>query len=224
MNKSFCQLDREICNSLAMEYFIRDAGLNKEGPKFERMRADAFRVRDMIDDRVKIRAGYGYTQDFSIEGRRAFIEGVEFICNAFEQVDSGTVKGVYFYALSVGDFAYPDEPIMNQLYADIWGTAFTDAARILLKRELEKENKLSDNFGPGLYGMDVKEMGKIINFVKSESLAIEVSNSSILIPLKSCAGLYFAVNDNYQLLHRECENCRGSKLSCSLCHVHEGDR
>lgn len=147
---------------------------------------------------------------------------MKFTCNAFEMIDPSTVKGVYLYALSVGDFGYPEEPIMDQLYADIWGSSFTDAARILIKKQIEEESKLSDSFGPGFYGMDVSEMSKLASILSFDKLEMELKNSRILLPLKSCAGLYFAVTDDYRKMNSECESCRGSHKSCVLCHVHGG--
>lgn len=222
MIKKIFHVDRNECNDLASEIFMRTSGINREGRKFERMKKDAFRMRKMIEERVKIRVAYAYYDDVVFSGRQAKIGEETFHCSAFEQVDPQAVKGAYIYALSVGDFGLPEEPIMDQLYADIWGSAFTDAARLLLKRELEKEARLSDSFGPGFYGMDVSEMQQLASLLSFEELDIELRNSRIIVPLKSCAGLYFSVTDDYRELNQECENCRGTHTSCKLCQVHGG--
>lgn len=222
MIKKIFHVDRNECNDLACEIFMKTSGINREGRKFERMKKDAFRMRKMIEERVKIRVAYAYYDDVILSGGQADIGGETFHCKAFEQVNPNVVKGAYLYALSVGDFGLPEEPIMDQLYADIWGSAFTDAARLLLKRELEKDVRLSDSFGPGFYGMDVSEMQQLASLLSFEDLDIELRNSRIIVPLKSCAGLYFGVTDDYRNLNQECENCRGTHTSCKLCQVHGG--
>ena len=215
-------VNRNECNDLACQIFMQTSGIDREGRKFERMKKDAFRMRKLIEDRVRIRVAYAWYDKVELSGREAVIGGERFYCSAFEQVDPNAVKGSYVYALSVGDFGLPEEPIMDQLYADIWGSAFTDAARFLLKHELEKKVKLSDSFGPGFYGMDVSQMQQLASLLSFDDLDMELRNSQILVPLKSCAGLYFSVTDEYKKLNRECENCRGTHTSCKLCQIHGG--
>lgn len=216
------EFDMEKCSELAYEIFMETSGVNKEGRKFERMREDAFRMRDVIEDRIQIRAAYSYYEDVEINGKEAIIGGKTFTCSAFDQIHQDTVKGAYIYALSVGDFGFPEEPILDQLYADIWGSAFTDAARLLMKEKIEESSKLSDSFGPGFYGMDVSEMGTLTSLLNFDELDIEVKNSRIMLPLKSCAGLYFSVDERYKKLNQACENCLGTHKSCRLCQVYGG--
>lgn len=222
MNIHLMNFNMEECSKLAYEIFMNTSGVNKEGRKFERMRKDAFRMRQVIEDRIKIRAAYSYYEDIALCGQELTIDGRSFKCRAFDQIDPDTVMGVYVYALSVGDFGFPEEPILDQLYADIWGSAFTDAARLLMKKNIENKVMLSDSFGPGFYGMDVSEMGTLTSLLNFDELDIEVRNGTIMLPLKSCAGLYFRVNEGYSKLNRACENCLGTHTSCKLCQVYGG--
>lgn len=215
-------VNRKDCNDLAHRIFMEISGIDRQGRKFEKMQEDAFRMRKLIEERIKIRVAYSFYEQAELTDRTAVIEGTELSCTAFQQVEPEAVEGVYIYALSVGDFGLPEDPIMDQLYADLWGTAFTDAARLLLKAELEKEVKLSDSFGPGLYGMDITEMEKLAQLISFEDLNIELRNSSVILPLKSCAGLYFKVNEHYTKISQECQNCRGTRTSCKLCQIPKG--
>ncbi|MEG0830068.1 MAG: hypothetical protein RSD88_02875 [Anaerovoracaceae bacterium] len=224
MNTQIYNVNNEDCNELAQELFLQISGINKEGRKFERMNKEAFIMRKKIEEHIKMRAAYSYIQDVKLEGRTAIIAGEAFYCNAFEKIRPDTVKGAYIYALSAGDFSLPEDPIMNQLYADIWGTAFTDAVRLLLKKDLEKRSKLSDSFGPGFYGMDVAEMVKMTNLINFDQLEMELRSSSIILPLKSCTGLYFHVTDQYEYMNQACEACRGSASSCKLCQQNQGGK
>lgn len=222
MEKHFFNVDREACNTLALDLFTANSGINKKGRKFERMRKDAFRMREIIEDKIDIHGEsiYYAADEMELCGQTLTVSGKELDCKAFELIPPDTVEGVYLYACCAGDYYMEDEPIMGQLYADIWGTAFTDAVRLLIKKELEKDAVLSDNFGPGFYGMELAELTKLEQLLDFTALGIEVRDRCVMVPLKSCAGIYFKVNDNYQGINRECESCRGTHTSCKLCMIH----
>lgn len=224
MKHTYLTINEKECSNLAYDIFMETSGINREGRKFIKMKESAMRMRDAVKENVKIRASYTYFDDVKLVNNTAVIGDQKFICSAFDQIDPETVKGVYIYALSAGDFSLPEETIMDQLFADIWGTAFTDAARLLLKKKLEEEHKLSDSFGPGFYGMDVSCMENISRLISFEELDIELRNSRIILPLKSCAGLYFSVDDKYEALNENCLECLGTHSSCRLCGINKGDK
>lgn len=222
MKRAFFTPDREACNILAQKIFLEMSGVGREGRKFERMRREADKMRRIIEDRIRLRCVYAFFDDVTLTENRAQIGGQSFVCPAFSQLEPSGIRGVYVYAVSAGDYGYPEEPIMDQLYADLWGSAFTDAVRFLMKASFEKEHLLSDSFGPGFYGMDVNEMEKISRLLDFESIGLELRNSRIMVPLKACAGLLFAVDENYQMLRQECLDCRGTHSSCRLCQIYGG--
>lgn len=222
MSIRFMKFNMDEISERAHEIFMSTSGVNKEGRKFERMRNDAFRMREVIEDRIKIRASYRYFEDVKLEGTEVTFGGITFHCSALDQVDPELINGVYVYALSAGDFGYPEDPILDQLYADIWGSAFTDSARLIMRETIEKETMLSDSFGPGFYGMDVSEMGSLTSLLNLEEMDMEVRNEMIMLPLKSCAGFYFSVKPGYEKLNQACENCLGTHTSCKLCNVYGG--
>ena len=78
---------------------------------------------------------------------------------------------------------------------------------------------MSDSFGPGFYGMDVAEMQKMPRMVDFAALDMSVKESSIILPLKSCAGILFAVNEKYVPINNACQFCLGSKKTCTLCSI-----
>lgn len=218
------EIDPAECGRIAHEIFIKDSGVGRPGKKFERMRKAAFEIRNRIESNVEIRFACRFYDNVKLAGNKAIINDRTFTCSAFEQIEGTAVEGVYIYAVCAGDFAMPDENIMDQVYADIWGTAFTDAVRLLIKRELEKTAKLSDSFGPGFYGMDVSEMALIDELIDFADIGIELRNGTIMVPLKSCAGMFFKVNESYKPLNAACANCRGSHVSCGLCQVNGGEQ
>ncbi len=190
------QFDRDECCERATELFIKESGVGKEGEKFERMHKEAFEIRKLIEPGIDVKGLYSFYEDFSLEGQVLKVIGVNgeeiaMKCTAFEQIDPDTVEGVYFYAVTAGNFYLENMPIMKQLYADIWGTAFTDAIREMLIEHLKSKHPVSDSFGPGFYGMDVNEMQMMPELVDFTSLGMDVKESSIILPLKSCAGILF---------------------------------
>lgn len=221
MKKTFFEIDYDQCSHLAMTLFMESAGINREGPKFERMRKDAFYMLSCIENRIELCGEYIFydRDEMEFSGDRLSAGGQEFGCKAFEQLNKNSLIGMYLYACSAGDYSLPDENVLNQVYADLWGTAFTDAVRILIRKELEKDAKLSDSFGPGFYGMSTKAITRMKALLDFDQLGIEVKESNIMVPLKSCAGLYFAVNDDYQHINSQCASCFGNLKSCKLCQV-----
>ena len=172
-------------------------------------------------ENINIKASYAYYDDIELEGKKLKIGGLELDCVAFEQIDPKSVEGAYIYAVSAGDFYLEKKPVLEQLYADIWGTAFTDAIRELMISSLCGNGKLSDSFGPGFYGMSMDEMQKMPKLVDFEALGIEVRKSNVIIPLKSCSGIFFKVNEKYKPLDSECQLCFGASKTCRLCGINK---
>ena len=203
----------------AEKIFLEISGLDREGRKYTRMRNDAMAIREKVEKRITIRGIYGYVRKVSLEGSCASIAGETFVCDAFRQIDGNCIMGAYVYAVSVGDFSCPESPVMEQLYADIWGSAFADAARLSMKEEMARHAALSDSFGPGFYGMDISETRKIDALIGLRKAGIELRENNVMIPLKSCVGILFSVSDGYVPIKEECKACRGNRTSCTLCGI-----
>jgi len=207
------------CDVLADQYFMATSGIDRPGPKYDRMRKEAFEIRERIRNRVNIKAIYSYYDMPALSGTTATIDGVVFHCNAFEQLSTESVQGVYVHLITAGEYHLDGEPIMNQLFADIWGTAFTEAGRMKLEELFEGEGILSDGFGPGFYGMESIQMKEITTLLDGASIGVETKPTGILLPLKSCGGMTFRVNDTYVRLNSECADCQGNKSGCAFCNI-----
>lgn len=220
MNKLF-NPDMEKCRAIAERIFISSFGMDRSGKKYDRMRRDAFEMLEKIESMIFVKGAYEYFSNVKFKGRTLSIDNYMFECNVFEKINSETIKGVYVYALSAGDYSCPEEEVKDQLYADMWGNAFADAGRIMLRELLEEKNKLGDSFGPGFYGMDIMSMGTVSKIIDFPEIGIELRNNKILLPLKACVGIIPAVNDDYEMMNKECLYCKGTHKSCSLCNIHE---
>lgn len=227
-------------HELAQSLFLERGGMAGPGEKNERMRQAAFGIRDELEDRLNVKSSYAFSEDFSLEGEELVLAAgaqagpamqdgpLTLRCTAFSQIDPEWVEGVFAYAVSVGDFHLDDRSVMDQLYADMWGSAFADAAREMLVEEIAQEcysaglddsevYGISESFGPGFYGMDVSEMAKLSLLVDFDQVGIQLTESGLLLPEKSCAGIVFKVNDGYKPLGPGCQSCLGNKNGCSMC-------
>ena len=210
-------LDKDTCNPTADKMFMKISGLVKPGERFDKMRANAKEIRQRVEERINMMAVYSYFDDIEFKGNQLFIGGQCLTCNAFEQIDPTQVKGIYIYLLTAGNFDFTDEPIMDQLFADIWGTAFTDAALELLEEYLANDKRLSEVFGPGFFGMSLTQMQELAKLVDATRIGIEVRTDSFLLPRKSCGGFYFSVTDNYTSVNKACADCLGNPAGCQFC-------
>lgn len=218
----------------ATQLFLNYSGLNREGEKYRKMREEAFLIKDAIKCRVNVKAVVSYFEHINMVGRTLEFKGYTFESNAFELIDKNLVKGAFLYVITAGDYALEDKPILEQLYADIWGNSYIDAGRDILKTRLlnlvgeeelfvkiaqGKSLKLSDSFGPGFYGMDVAQMQELFQIQNGNEIDVKLRSSSIMVPIKSCAGIYFLVEESYKELKKECADCLGNMTSCNFCKI-----
>lgn len=218
----------------ATQLFLKYSGLNREGEKHKKMREEAFLIKDAVKSKVGIKAVVSYFEQIHMLGRTLEVEGYTFESNAFELIDKDWVKGVFLYIITAGDYTLEDKPILEQVYADLWGNAYLDAGRDLLNASLldlvrkearfmkiaqGKSLKLSDSFGPGFYGMNVAQMQEFFQIQNGNEIDVELKNSSIMVPIKSCAGFYFLVNESYKEMKQKCADCLGNVTSCKLCKI-----
>lgn len=211
----------------AMEYFMKICGLDREGEKYRRMLKQGMDVKEMLSDRVEIKAVVSSFPGSSINDNRAVLNGITFECNAFQRLDPDHVRGVYAYILSAGVYELDnDDPILDQLFADIWGTAYVDAGLEILKRHVEKDLRelcgnpgisVLDSFGPGFYGMDVNQVGKFFELLNGELIGVKARSNSLMLPLKSCSGFFVGVDDKTSLPASDCKSCRSEYKNCAFC-------
>ena len=57
------QIDRDKCYELTDRLFLEMSGIDKSGNKFDRMKNDASKMRDMVEDRIDINITCQYYND-----------------------------------------------------------------------------------------------------------------------------------------------------------------
>lgn len=223
------EIDRSLLDEQASLYFLDMSGLAREGEKFDRMRERGFEIRERILDRIKVRAILSRVSPSGFSGNILSVGDVQLICDTFEDLDLSKIKEVYLYILTAGAVELLDEPIMNQLYSEFWGTSYVDSGREYLRQVLLaeygqrhgvcEEVSISDSFGPGYFGMEMQEMEKFFQVLAAEKIKVSLKSSSLLLPLKSCAGLYVIGDEHMQMPGIDCGACLGTLTGCQFCNA-----
>jgi len=212
------RIETEEAAPLARQYFIKICGFHREGEKYAKMLSDGLSVREKISEKININAVVSAFGGEVISGDCAEAGGVTFVCNAFSRIKKNNIRRVYAYLLTAGIYKLEENaPIMDQLYADIWGTSFVDAGLEVLKKRLAGESAY-EAFGPGFYGMDVDQIKKFFELLDGKKIGMEVRESCLMLPLKSCAGFLIVVRDKSDLPDSDCFNCKAGRKGCEFCH------
>lgn len=208
------------CGPIAEQLHARIAGYaDRKGVKFDRLKNASYEIRERIANRIDCQVVYSCFDDVYLEGRTMMIGTTKFNCPAFEWVEPGRVKGVCVYMATAGNFNLENESLMDQLLADFWGTAFIDAGRLIFENKMKQETCISNAFGPGFYGMEASQMVKIPMLVDNSLINVSVRENGLLVPLKSCAGIYLLSDRQFPKMDPGCATCRGTVLSCSFCNM-----
>ena len=234
MKNQVIQLNIDEADRYAPDYFLNICGFkNREGDKFKRLLDHGMQIKDRIIDTIDLKAVVSSFDKDIISGNTAQIGDVVFVCNAFQQLNHDSIKKIYAYVFTSGGCELNDQdPIMDQLYTDIWGTAYTDAGLEVLKQHLkddfeksngvrkgngEKAITILDPFGPGFYGMEVDQVGKFFEVLDGDKIGVKARSSSIMLPLKSCVGFFVIVDDDTKLPSADCKSCRADHKGCEYC-------
>ena len=220
MKNEIITIKKEDCGELAERIFLSSSGLDKETEKNANVRESAFKVRTQIEALLDIRAVFSFYDGAKPDGRILDISGQKFMCNPFDQIDPDEVKAAVPFFLTAGDIPIGDMQMSDQVIADIWTNAYIQAAEAVFREYLEKQyGTLSDRFGPGLYGMSEGSARRLARLADMREIGISLTESGMMIPAKSCCGLYFTVEDTYRKLDAECLYCKGNSAGCAGCSV-----
>jgi len=189
-------------------------------------------VREEIEDRIEIIGAVSYFREFQMRGDTLIVWGEAFVCNSFSMINPAAVKGACLYVLTSGDYALSDREVLDQLFADMYGTSYLDAGRKILGDVLEKDfradgemtglggnSMITQAFGPGFYGMETGELKKIIEITNGGEIGVAVMDGGMMSPIQSCAGIHLLVDPGTELPGSECATCLGSRGSCNRCNV-----
>ena len=208
----------------AEKHFFRVCGLNLNSTKHQRMWVEAQNIYALISGKLHLRAVVSDFLPDSLNGTEMQIGETVFSCSAFEQLKPDSVKRCYIYILTVGDIEIDSDRITDLLYVDIWATAFIDAGRELLKQQVEKiameadgNTHVSPSFGPGFYGMELEQITNFFRLLDGDSIGVVLRENRIIIPLKTCTGMFLSLDAGSDMPPVTCAGCLGNAGGCRFC-------
>lgn len=208
----------------AERYFLKTAGLDINNEKHSRMRTRALAIYEEIREKSAIKTVIRYLTPDEVRGKDLSFRGVKISSNAFERLGQDNINGAYFYLITAGHVQTESGQVIDQLYADIWGTSLIDAARDMIRNYIQSLDSkkgdgrvLSASFGPGYYGMGLTQTADLYHIIDFSTVNVELSPGGMMIPQKSITGLYMSVKDPTLLPPDSCESCIGGASGCAFC-------
>jgi len=211
----------------AREEFIRVCGFRPDSEKHKNMLDAATSIRELGVDKIKIRALLAAFEPDVLKDDYIEIDGVRLHCDSVYLMEKEKIHKVLFYMVTVNECGCESEQILDRVYADFWGTAYVDSAFELFKQEItgryidnEKQKfELSEAFGPGYYGMPTEEIKTFFKILDGDKIGIRCHESCVMLPIKSCAGLFLVLEEGAKMPEKCCESCVGNKSGCRHCSV-----
>ena len=202
-----------------MRQFFQRNGLNKSRSYSQEMEGKMLAVLENIKSSLDPAAviSYYHKDEIRLSGNTVTINGKSIQCRTFERIRPETVNGVYVCFISAGKLPFETLNPSEAVIADLWGTFFVDSIRSRLVHSFRKHTAISVEFGPGFFGMKVKEMHKLSSLANETLIGITINSAGVLAPAKSCGVMYFDVTEDFVQPDNACRDCLGSDKSCSLC-------
>ena len=222
----------------ARDRFIKTNRFDLSRPEHKNLMDMAETLREKHLDQINVQAVVSYYDSVVFLNGHVIAEGQDIYCNFFSQIPEDAVEGIFFYALTAGECSCSEDSseknIMDELFADIWGTSYVDAGREYLEKEIlekdiatrfqNRETFISDSFGPGYYGMAVQDSAKFFSVLNGSLINVSLNESGLMLPQKTCTGLYFILNRSDIRPEPSCVQCLGNPAGCDFCAIRENLR
>lgn len=204
--------------------FEEIAGLYKNKELNSTIMNIAESVRKKVMSNIEIKGHVLFTEKQKIDYGTMDVEDYMFSSPYFSQIENEIIEETCFYLFMIESRNEKNLNCLNTLesvYADLWGTAYIDAVIEVLQKYLKitfRGKFLSENFGPGYFGMPIIDNKKYFDLLDGKTLGIRLNENNVFYPEKSCAGFFFITNKEIQT-SESCKKCIGNRRNCSLCRV-----
>ncbi|WP_242830987.1 vitamin B12 dependent methionine synthase [Desulfosporosinus meridiei] len=222
MKNHMILLDKDQGKEIAEKNFTDMCGYNRGKPVPQKIIDRSLRSLNDVYHLLEIKALISEYEKTCVEGINMLLDGKLFTCNALAQIPSEEIEGIYIYLLTVGELNLSEVSILNQVYYDMWQNAYMDAGQEILRQYLQGlscniDRYVSDNFGPGFFGMDVSQLEKFFAILDGEKISLKLLDSGFMSPTKSYAGFFLVTNSQQNFVGKDCENCLSSGKTCMYC-------
>ena len=209
---------------LALEEYVSICGFKPESEKHQKMLAAGMKIREAGIGGINIRALLSLYDPEVIHEGGMEINGVKLRCDSLFWLDKEKIRRIILYIMTVNECTCDSEDILDMVYADFWGTAYAGAAFKRLRAELNARYvdgieclALSEAYGPGYYGMPTGEMKNFFSILDGEKIGVRCMPSCIMLPVKSCVGMFFIMEKGAKSPESYCKDCAGNPSGCRLC-------
>ena len=234
MENIIFKFEENIISENAQAYFEAMCGFNASSPKVEKMKAQAIELKNRLIDenKVNVRGIFSVYDGQVLTDEILTIDNVDFLFSVFKGIKKESIIEIIPYILTAGDYEMTDQSVaLDVFFADTYGTAYVDAGRdeikkVLLKRAEERLNSsgqegkklyISDSIGPGFYGMDVAKVESFFKILDYKMIGVEINSHCVMIPVKSCVGMFIILDDESMLPSYDCMSCVSKTQSCNFC-------
>lgn len=219
-------IDTQKTISRATPIFSSYCRFKKASIKDRRSMKNAMDLMDELRGDITIRAVLEYYDEISLEGKVLKVAGRKLSCMYFEKTGEEKLpKAVFAYALTTGTWPVR-ESITEEFFIDTWGSAMTEASSAILRDQIRSMTpagcSISPELGPGYYGMPSEESSVILSITGAFLIGVDSLESGMLLPQKSCCGIYAVYEGDPPAAPAACAYCKGSRQGCSFCN-HKDD-
>ncbi|MDO4396331.1 MAG: hypothetical protein Q4C51_06080, partial [Clostridia bacterium] len=219
----------------ARERFIKTNRFDLSRPEHKNLMDMSETLREKHLDQINVQAVVSYYDSVVFNNSHVIAEDQDIYCNFFSQIPEDAVEGIFFYALTAGEWSCSEDSseknIMDELFADIWGTSYVDAGKEFLEKKFlwksiatryqNRKTFISGSFGPGYYGMAIQDSEKFLKILDGNLIDVRTNESGLMLPQKTCTGLYFILNRSDIRPEPSCVQCLGNPAGCDFCAIRE---
>lgn len=212
--------EKEEAFEHARSFFIKACRFDLQKLRHQKMFQDALELLHHKKESFQMKVICTQFDKDAYGDDRIAVAGKTIACNGFSRIQKKYVENIYMCVITAGDW-HLQSNTKEQVYMDIWGTAFVEGAKILFEEKrmenLEVGQFLSDPFGPGYYGIPSEDTKKFASILDTQKIDVHVKESGIMVPLKSMAAIYLVTNNKSILPPLSCSQCFGRLEGCKLC-------
>jgi len=222
MKNQLIRLDKNQGKELAEENFRVMCGYNRRKPVSQKIIERSLRSLEDVYHQLEIKALFSEYEKTCVDGINILLDGKLFTCNALAQIPTEEIEGIYIYLLTVGELNLSEASMLNQIYYDMWQNAYMDAGQEILRQYLQglscnTDRNVSDNFGPGFFGMNISQLEQFFAILDGEKISLKLLDSGFMSPSKSYAGFFLVTNSKQNFVGNDCKNCLSSGKTCMYC-------
>lgn len=199
MKQHIIQFENPALQPPRTDLFVQYTRMDLTKKRQQKMLEQAVAMYPEVCRMVNLQAIVTEAETVEIDGQTLRLDGVDFQSPAFADLQPEALRHAYGYFLTIGKCMPRDGAgLVEILIVDTWGSILVDICREMLEeklRALHPELALSPSFGLGFYGVNREQAQQLKQFVDPTPIGMEVLDNALVLPQKSCAGIYLAADN-----------------------------